>query len=194
MNFSKLEDKILYSRLKQKDRDAFIKAYDLHIDDIYRFVFFKVNQKEEAEDITSLTFLKCWDHIQSNSITDYKTLRSLFYKVAKNLIIDHYRKQSTKEITLKEDEISSLNIVDETQDLQKTIENKNDSDLIAGKLPELKDEYREVIILSYINGLSITEIAQIMDKSKGNIRVLIYRALKALKTIINNDERTRNNQ
>ena len=185
MNFSQLEDKILYLRLKQKDREAFIKAYDSYIDDIYRFVFYKVNHQEEAEDITSQTFLKCWDHIRSNSITDFKTLRSLFYKVAKNLIIDHYRKQSTKDITLPSDGISGLNIVDEKQDLLVSMANKNDSDLIAGKLKELKDEYREVIILSYINGLSITEIAQITGKSKGNIRVLLYRALKALKELVN---------
>lgn len=185
MDWQRLEDKILYSRLKQKDKEAFIKAYDSHINDIYRFVFFKVSQKEEAEDITSQTFLKCWDYILSNSITDNRTLKSLFYKVAKNLIIDYYRQQSNKQITLKNGATSSLNIVDEKQDLQKIMESKDDSDQVIEKLGELKDEYREVIILSYINGLSIAEIADIMDKSKGNIRVLLYRALKALKDLIN---------
>jgi len=50
-------------------------------------------------------------------------------------------------------------------------------------MSELKDEYSEVLLLKYVNELSIVEIAKIMDKSKGNIRVLIYRAVKALKKI-----------
>ena len=50
-------------------------------------------------------------------------------------------------------------------------------------MSELKDEYNEVLLLKYVNELSISEIAEIMDKSKGNVRVLIYRAVNALKKI-----------
>ena len=50
-------------------------------------------------------------------------------------------------------------------------------------MKELKDEYREVIILRYVNELSISEIAEILNKRKGNTRVLIYRATKALKDL-----------
>jgi RNA polymerase sigma-70 factor, ECF subfamily len=180
----KFKDKILYLKLKQKDQEAFIEAYDKYVNDIYRFVFFKVNIKEEAEDITSSIFLKTWDYIQNNSITDYKTLKSLFYKVARNAIIDYYRK---KNVTISIDKINDekgIDVADESQDIHKQLEIEGEiKDVKAGML-ELKDEYREIITLRFINDLSIDEIAKILDKDKGNIRVLIHRAIQALKKIL----------
>jgi RNA polymerase sigma-70 factor (ECF subfamily) len=184
MKPGKLKDKILYSRFKQKDREAFIKAYDLYIDSIYRFIFFKVNNKEEAEDLTSLVFLKTWDYIQNNSIEDFKTLKSLFYKVARNLVIDHYRKKSTQQIIIPEIDISEINLADEGQDLKHKSEISDDYKIVQDKLFNLKDEYREAIILRYINELSISEIANIMGKTNGNVRIMIFRALKALRELV----------
>lgn len=181
-----LREKILYLRLKQKDKEAFIEAYDLYLDDIYRFIFFKVNSKEEAEDLTSSVFLKAWNYIQNNSISDFQTLKALFYKIARNLVIDHYRSTANKkDISLEADE--SLNIIDERQDLLAKIDNSNDYEKIQEKILDLKEEYREVLILKYVNELSIPEIAAILDKTKGNVRVLIYRALNALRGNIKED-------
>ena len=54
-------------------------------------------------------------------------------------------------------------------------------------MQEIKEEYREVIIFRFINELSIKEIAEILDKTKGNVRVLVYRALKALKELLSEE-------
>ncbi len=186
MSSGKLQDKILYSRLKNKDKEAFIKAYDLYLDDIYRFLYFKVGNSQEAEDLTSTAFLKTWDYIQNSSITDFKTLKSLLYKVARNLVIDHYRKKSTQTVIHKDDG-SLANTVDKSHDIAKEAELVFDVKIIKEKIFELKDEYREVIILRYINELSISEIAVALDKSNGNIRVILYRALKALREIIDQE-------
>jgi len=53
--------------MKKKDREAFVEAYDLYVDDIYRFIFFKVGRDEEAKDITSEVFLKVWKRYSSYS-------------------------------------------------------------------------------------------------------------------------------
>lgn len=177
-----LADKILYIRLKERDREAFIKAYDLYLDNIYRFIFFKVSNKEEAEDLTSAVFLKTWDHIQNNQIENFSTLKSLLYTVARNTVIDHYRKKSNEQNTSLNEEISE-HLPDEKQDLQKQTEIAGDFEVLKGYMVELKDEYREVITLRFLNELEISEIAKILDKSKGNVRVLIYRAMNALREI-----------
>ena len=65
--------------------------------------------------------------------------------------------------------------------------------VLETRLPELKDEYREVIILRFVNELSIKEVADILEKSKGNTRVLIFRALKALKELLESDEKMNKN-
>lgn len=181
MSRENLKDKILYLRLKKKDKEAFMQAYDLYLDDIYRFIFFKVNSKEEAEDIASSVFLKAWNHIQNNSISDYKTLKALFYKIARNSIIDHYRKNANKkDISIEADE-TYLEIADERQDIISALETSDDFARISEKMLDLKEEYREVLMLRYVNELSVTEIAGVLDKTKGNVRVLIYRALNTLR-------------
>jgi len=187
MRLEKIKDKVLLAKIKNSDRQAFIKAYDSYVDDIYRFIYFKVGSKEEAEDLTSAAFLKSWGYLQNNSLTDYKTLKSLFYKIARNLIIDHYRKNNRwAKISINNGTIFDIN--DERQNIAKQVELTLDLVVIETKLTKLKDEYQEVIILRYINELSIKEIADILDKPKGNIRVLIYRAISALRELIELDK------
>lgn len=187
---SKSEEKKIYSKIKNRDHEAFMKAYDLYIDDIYRFVYFKVGDSEEAKDLTSSVFLKTWNYIQNESVKDCKTLRALIYKVARNTIIDHYRKnsQATK-VPLEYEDGTAIDIEDEGQTVLEKLEILSEYKIVEEKIKELKDEYREVIILRYVNDLSVAEISQIIGKSKGNVRVIISRSLKALKNLIEEDEK-----
>jgi len=187
MKIGKIEEKLLLYRVKKNDKQAFIKAYDLYIDQIYRFIYFKVGNREEAEDLCSAVFLKTWNHILKNTLKDQKTLKALLYKVSRNLIIDYYRKNKEREnISLNDGD--KLDLADEKIDVKQNLEIKSDLLVLESKLPELKDEYREAIILRFVNELSIKEIADILDKSQGNVRVLIYRALNALRELVSKDE------
>ena len=176
-------DKQLYKRLKKKDKEAFIEAYDSYLDDIYRFVFFKVSSQVEAEDLTSQIFLKAWSYIQDNNLKDYKTLKALLYKIARNAIIDHYRKNSKINNQSLDNTDAIIEIPDTKQDLIKNLANKEDVDFLLKKINELKDEYRDVLILRYVNELNVAEIAEVVGKSRGNVRVIIFRATKALREI-----------
>lgn len=184
----KFRNKQALDRIKKRDKDAFTKAYDKNIDDIYRFVFFKVGSKEEAQDITSAIFLKTWNHIQNNTLESAKTLRALLYKVARSTIIDHYRQQGKGLVLSIDDSEEAINIkVEEDEDGRIDME-KNIS-IIRSKLPLLKEEYKEIIILRFINELEIDEISDITGKSRGNIRVLLHRALRALRGLLDEDEK-----
>lgn len=177
----KLSDKIIFYGLKRRDKEAFIRAYDLYVDKIYRFVYFKIGNEEEAKDLTSAIFLKTWDYINSNSLANEKTLKSLIYKIARNSVIDYYRDSRRDELSGNE---SFSNTIDEKSDLLNQAIVSSDWELVKRKMLELKDEYREVLALKYVEELSIGEMAQILDKSKGNVRVLTYRALKALRELL----------
>ncbi|MBD3248117.1 sigma-70 family RNA polymerase sigma factor [Candidatus Falkowbacteria bacterium] len=180
-----MNDRKLFVKIKKKDKDSFVKAYDMYVEDIHRFVYFKVGSQEEANDITSKVFLKTWGYILKESLDRERSLRALIYKIARNTIIDHYREQSRKsESSIDASEGLSESLVDEKQDLAKALEIDSDIEMIKKALPMIKDEYREVIIMHYINEMSFAEIADITGKSKGNVRVISYRALKALKEII----------
>jgi RNA polymerase sigma-70 factor, ECF subfamily len=187
MKIGKIEEKLLLYKAEKNDKEAFIKAYDLYVDQLYRFIYFKIGNREEAEDLCSAVFLKTWNYLLENGLKDHKTLKALLYKISRNSIIDYYRKNNNREtISLSDDQAGE--IIDEKQNVNREVELKTDLLVIETKLPELKDEYREVIILRFINELSIKEIAEILGKPKGNVRVLIYRALKALKELLSQND------
>ena len=175
------KEKYLLFRAKNKDPEAFALVYDLYTDRIYRFIYFKVSSQEEAQDLTSEVFLKTWQYIIDGK--EIKNLNALFYKIARNLVIDHYRKASQKDVSLTEVEGLENQPKSDENELEK-IAQKIQFDQVEEKLRQLKDEYREIIVLRYMEDMSISEIAQIVDKKKGAIRVILFRALNALRDLM----------
>ena len=178
---SGLKDKFLLWRIKSKrDAEAYGEIYDQYIAKIYRFIFFKVGRAEDAEDIASETFLRAWQYINEGKPVKY--LNALLYSIARNLVIDHFRqKKSKSEVAL--DYETMENIGDENKTI-KNIEVGQEMKQILESLQSLKDEYREVIVMHYIDELGVGEIAEILGKSNGNVRVLLHRALAAAKETI----------
>ncbi len=180
----KFKEKKTLEQLKGRDKEAFIRIYDENVNDIYRFILFKISKKEEANDLTSMVFLKTWNYIQNNELESTKTLRALLYKIARNLIIDHYRESSSKLSVSLDDEDNKIEVVDASQDPQEKLADQANLELIKSKLPLLKEEYREIIVLRFVNDLTLDEIAEITHKTKGNVRVLLHRALSALRKLV----------
>jgi len=182
---TKLSEKLLLLKLKSKDPEVFGQFYDLYAERIHRFIYFKVSSREEAEDLTAETFLKIWEHIFGNKKIDH--LNAFTYQVARNLVIDWYRKRAqAKVVTAPEEEL--VNIPDTRQSVDEKLSIDLDVAAMEKYLRQLKDEYQEVIILRYIDELSVGEIAKILGKSSGAVRVLSHRALTAIKELIKKDE------
>src|SRR3989344_6220434 len=98
MDSSKFQEKLLLIRLQKKDPEAFAQIYDLYVTPVYRFIYFKVSSKQDAEDITSEVFLKIWQFV-TESEDEIENLRALIYRVARNLVIDLYRRKATRTFT-----------------------------------------------------------------------------------------------
>jgi RNA polymerase sigma-70 factor (ECF subfamily) len=170
----------------KKDPEAFGRIYDTYASKVYRFVFFKVSSEEEAQDITADVFLKAWQYLLDEKGREVRHLASLLYGIARNNVIDFYRSRSNKE-TLQIGEALSDEVADERHLEQKT-EAKIDVEFLGRQLRNLKDEYREVLVMRYLDELSIGEIAEALGKTAGNVRVLVHRAAEALKKHANNVE------
>jgi len=185
MKPNSIQAQYLIFKARNKDPEAYSQVYDLYVDKIYRFIFFKVNNQEEAQDITSEVFLKTWHYIIDGK--EIKNLNALFYKIARNLVIDYYRKASQKDISL-EDLVAGADSLKPDKELihnsQDNLDNKIQLEKIQDKLLGLKEEYREVIILRFVEGLSINEIAEIVAKKNGAVRVILFRALNALRELM----------
>lgn len=189
---SRIGEKILLARLKNKDKNAFLKAYDLYSGTIYQFILFKVGNSEDAKDLTSAVFLKSWQYALQQNAIEEKTVKALLYKIARNTVIDFYRKNKAQTQISLDDPGNEIDIADDTQDILKNLQTASDMSLVEKALLELKDDYRDVIIMRYIQEMSATEISDIIGKPKGGTRVLIFRALKALKEIIKKKDQIKN--
>lgn len=172
------EKKLLYRVTTKKDADAYAKIYDHYVESIYRFIFFKVNNVHEAEDLTSEVFLKVWQYLISAKGQSVRHLRGLFYRTARNIVIDTYRERARKPV-------DSLDQAESLPDESITIgiEEKDAYRLLLISIKRLKQEYQEVLLLRYVEDMSISDMAVILDKKKAAVRVLLHRATKKLQSV-----------
>jgi len=162
-------------------RQIFTQIYDDYVDKIYRFIFFKVNSEEIAQDLCSETFLRGWQSFKSNK-QEIENPQAFLYQIARNLIIDHYREKGRTQ-TVSADYVS---ITDPGQDLEEQALMNSDLSEIRLALTGLKDNYQEVVVWHYVDDLSISEISKLVNKSEGAVRVMLHRALKSLRNKVEN--------
>jgi RNA polymerase sigma-70 factor (ECF subfamily) len=157
---------------------AFAQIYDLYFTKIYRFIFYRVGHKETAEDLAEDVFVKAFGSLPS--LEDDKVFESWLYTIARNKVIDYYR--SKKALVPIEEVENTLeyetNIIDIVNlDFQHKA--------IIKALKELPSDQQLVIKLKFFEDLSNSEIAALLGKEEGAIRVIQHRAIAKLKSIIN---------
>ncbi len=162
--------------MKKKE---FVKLYDEYAPRIYRFVCLKVNSSQDSEDLTSEAFFKFWRNFGDKS-KNIDNPRALLYRIANNLVTDFYRKKARTEVVSDPEDSLLAEIRDKT-DLNERISLASDVDQVKKALEQLKGDYQNIIIWHYLDDFSAKEIAQIMEKPESSVRVLIHRALNALK-------------
>lgn len=164
-------------RAQSGDQDAFGWIYDHFADKIYRFIFFRVGQKETAEDILSDTFIKGWQKI--NQINSPAALSGWLYQIARNNIIDYYRIKK-EVVSLDEVENFLIDEVDPVDFVNLNLQQKRITEVIHKLVPD----QQQVIKYRYFEDLSNEEIAYVMGKTEGAIRVIQHRAIIRLKELL----------
>ncbi len=148
------------------------RLYLSYKDRVYYYIKSKVNSVEDAEDILSEVFIKAgrfydsYDGQKSSELT-------WMYSIARNAVIDFYRRQKESE-ELPEDLPLNFDIEEEAIE-EETLER------LAIALENMAPELRELIVLRYYNGFSLTEISGKMDISYGRIKLMHQKALAQLK-------------
>jgi len=161
---------------QEGDQDAFARIYDYFIDQIYRYVYYRV-QSEDVEDIVETVFLKVWENLKQYK-PQQKSFSAWVFRIAHNLIIDHYRASKDKSY---EELSSDLPDLDREHHPIKMTQNRFDNEVLKKAMLKLKKQYHDIILYKFINDFSNKEIAEILGKSEGSLRILQFRALKALK-------------
>jgi RNA polymerase sigma-70 factor (ECF subfamily) len=166
----------LYRIRSRRDPEAYASIYDQYVAQIYRFILFKVGDDEIAKELSSDTFLKTWEYLMEAK--PVKSVSGLLYTIARSTIVDHYRKKKLELVSFED----VPDIIDHR--LTGLVEANEEISVTLKAIKNLKDEYREALLMKHIDGLSNTEIAMALGKSGGTVRVLIHRATEALKDVM----------
>jgi RNA polymerase sigma-70 factor (ECF subfamily) len=167
------------------DGEAFGQLYDRYVDSVYRFIFYRVNDRALAEDFTSETFLRALRRI--STISDQgRDLGAWFVTIARNIVFDHMKSArhrleiSTADTPERDDHASGPEAA--------VIEALTSERLMAA-VRQLGDDQRECIMLRFIQGFSVTETAEAMSKTEGAIKALQHRAVRKLAELVGGDLR-----
>lgn len=156
----------------------FLDAYKNHADAIYRHCYFRVYNKDLAEDLTQETFIKTWKYIAEGK--EIKNIKAFLYRVAINLIIDNSRKKTALIFDdIKEKEVS-MRLYNMESQIFKNFQAKEIMAIMDG----LNKKYKQVITLRYVDDLSPVEIASVLGESANAVSVRLNYAIKKLKELI----------
>jgi RNA polymerase sigma-70 factor (ECF subfamily) len=169
------EEKLIESAVRG-DASAFGVLYDHYQAMIYRFVVVKVGSREEAEDITHHVFLSAWQKVETYKHRGHP-FSSWLYQIARNSVIDHYRSKKNDISLDKIDPESSIIPAAAHFDLQAKLQ----AEQVHVAIQELRPDYQDVIIMRFIEDMSLKETAAVLKKSEGAIKLIQHRAIKELK-------------
>jgi RNA polymerase sigma-70 factor (ECF subfamily) len=170
----------LVGRAIAGDADAFGKLYLRHADTIYRYIYLRVGNAKDTEDLTEQVFLNAWE-----ALPDYEQRGKPFinwvYRIAHNVVVDHHRQQRPLPATpLLEEEQWEC----QQPTLLSQVILAEQAATLASAISELSEDQQQVLILRFVEGLPHAEVADIIGKSEGASRVIQYRALAALKKLL----------
>ncbi|MFQ6058725.1 MAG: sigma-70 family RNA polymerase sigma factor [Anaerolineae bacterium] len=172
------DDRELIGRAKEYDPAAFAQIYERYYQGIYNYVYYRVGDPSLAEDLVADVFLKVMEGIESFTFRGVP-FSAWLYRIANNLVIDYFRRQPRQpELALEEGQLAVEGGPVEALERSLTQEE------LARALRGLTEDQRQVIILKFVDGLSNTEVAQILGKTEGAIKSLQHRALASLSRIL----------
>jgi RNA polymerase sigma-70 factor (ECF subfamily) len=148
---------------------------------LYRFIYRKVQNREEAEDITQEAYVRALSKVQSGDTRVDKYI-SYLKVISLNILRDRWRRKKRRGITINLDDVKPMEAAFE--DTAAVVAQR---DFIKSALNKLNEEQRNVIELRILKGYSVAETAQIMDKRDGTVRVIQYRALQNLAALMKSD-------
>ncbi|MEU6641151.1 sigma-70 family RNA polymerase sigma factor [Saccharomonospora sp. NPDC046836] len=167
------------------DTAAFGTLYDRYVDWVYRYVLLRVGDRYLAEDVTSETFLRALRRITSISYQG-RDVGAWFTTIARNIVLDHV-KSSRFRLEIVTDEVTepgALPAGGSPAGPEQEVISRTTSDELLRCIADLGDDQRDCIILRFIQGFSVSETAQIMQRNEGAVKALQHRAVRRLAKLL----------
>lgn len=158
--------------MKEDVTESFIKSFDVYSDELFRFAYFRIRDRELAKDLVQDSFIRTWNYIVAGK--EIENFRAFLYRTLRNIIIDESRKKKSVSLDALQDTGFDPGDSFRKHELEARLDSKN----IVDKLSALNADDREIIVMRFINELGPKEIAEILGESENVVSVRINRALK----------------
>lgn len=170
-----VDDKRLVKQAQQGDRRAIAALYAEYQARVYRYITYRVGDAAAAEDLTADVFVSMVKNIGKYEYQGRPFLAWL-YTIAGNRCKMYYRSQNRTEFEPLPEEL-----IDQDTDPVDATQTRLTHDRLLAAMPHLTDGQRQVILMKFIEGFSNSEVAAVLDKTEGAVRIMQHRALAALR-------------
>jgi len=173
------QERALVERARARDREAFGALYDLHAEAVYRYLYYRLGNSAECEDLTEQVFLKAWEAIDRYEWRGRPFLAWL-YRVAHNTLVDQRRGDRPR--------VPLDDVLADLPAREDALEQALTAETLAAALRLLTAEQAQVITLRFLAGWSNAEIADQMQRQEPAIRALQLRGLHALRRLLTRED------
>lgn len=181
------EEGLLVAQAVRGEHGAFGQLYQRHLDEVYRYVYFRVRDAALAEDLTQDIFLNALGHIQD--LRHHDRFRSWLLRIAEHRVISHWRHaaarprlaDTTPEELIDAQLLRTGNHQDGAADAFGAVEARLDAGAVLAAAAQLTALQQQVIALRFVAGLSLSETADAMDRSVDAVKNLQFHAAAALR-------------
>ncbi|GAB3657115.1 ECF subfamily RNA polymerase sigma factor, BldN family [Glycomyces tarimensis] len=174
----------LVARAQAGDSSAFAEIYDRYSETVYRYIYFRVNNAQLAEDLASETFLRALRRISSFSWQG-RAFGAWLVTIARNLVVDHFKSGRYRLEIAKPDVLGadSPETDPSTSPETATLEKLTNATLLTA-VKKLNPDQQECIVLRFLQGFTVAETARTMGKNEGAVKALQYRAVRTLARLL----------
>ena len=175
-----VSDTDLVGRAQEGDVDAVGELYDRHHRDIFRYLWARLHNVHSAEDLTAEVFVRMVTHLPRYQPRGVP-FRSWLYRIAHNLMVDHHRKRGKANIVPL---YYAEGISEGGHDPVSATERQLTLERVEAALRQIDPTQCEVVVLRFLIGLSLREVATTLDKSVAAVKSLQHRGLIALRAAL----------
>lgn len=179
------DENALVERAKT-DPVAFGVLYERYVNKIYNYVYYRIGNQHDAEDLTARTFYRALDHVE-RYVDQGAPFSAWLYRIAHNLVANWHRDQSRRKIISLEDIKLS---VQRRQGPDQMAEQNEEKDELLAAIRRLPPDRQQLLILKFVEGMSNAEIGKVMDRSEGAIKSLYHRTLLSLREMLDPEGRS----
>lgn len=164
---------------------AFTDLYKAHLRDVYSFLYYRLGNHHDAEDVSEQVFLQAYRHLgKALAESDGRSLRPWLIRIAQNLAINLYRDRSRK----PQAPLEAAGEFADDHDTEQLVAVREELSEIFERIADLPDDRREALIMRFALSMDNGEIARAMGRSEGATKVLLHRAIKQLGESMSSDE------